>query len=59
MVREGALAIEVSVVLSGGIGLGAYQAGAYERLHAARQCQLGWDRRLIDRRSQCGPDRRR
>jgi NTE family protein len=36
------LAIEVSVVLSGGIGLGAYQAGAYERLHAARQCQVGW-----------------
>lgn len=36
------MAIEVSVVLSGGIGLGAYQAGAYERLHAARQCQVGW-----------------
>jgi NTE family protein len=35
------MAKDTSLVLSGGIGLGAYQAGAYERLHAARDFNIG------------------
>jgi NTE family protein len=32
----------VALVLSGGIGLGAYQAGAYEALHARDDLSLDW-----------------
>jgi NTE family protein len=33
---------DVALVLSGGISLGAYQAGAYEALHSAGRLNVGW-----------------